>query len=539
MRANVNQISPEVAWRPSDQDRKNWMDLSHDHKTTFSMGQLIPFFVDEALPGDFYKIRSEVMLRFAPLYLPIMHRVNLALDYFYVPLRVLWPGYQTDGWEAFITGEAELVVPYVQQTFSQTVPGITSKVNVNEYAGLPQKLFDAGAGNDTNLLNVTAFVASAYASIYDNWYRNEQIQNKIWQPLVQGSNTAWFQADTGQDSPDGQNISLQTSVIYRNWNRDYFTSSTPTPQTGADVKIPLVQIGPLGETLKGPDQWRKLSDHTAAPAGTLVTTASGDTQTGPIAVYLDIQETAATIRQLRFAVMMTEFLERTMRAGDNYPDHQVMFWGVNPDPLKINRPKFIGGKRGRVVVSEVMSTAETDTLKVGSYAGQAMALDQSDTIEYQCFDFGIVMGIISVYPQSSYMQGIPKMFIRNERFDYPWPQFALIGDEQIQNKEVRHSFITADATFNNQIFGYNQRYYDWRYKNDLVTGRMRVQYSSFHLGRILDPEVDFFLDTQFLLCQPRVSDVFQITEGEHEIFAHIYNDVQVRRQLPKFGIPQL
>lgn len=560
MAVKVNQKSRTFPVSQGNVDDKNMFDLSHDVKTTFTMGKLVPFLVEEVLPSDQWFIRGEFMLRFAPLYLPIMHRVNLSADYFFVPNRILWPrtqildagAEQLDGWEIFITNQAgQYGVP------SQTHPYVTilpqdNKLYTNPvayelpaYMGFPTQLPDSTYGALASW-NVNAFPLSAYYMIWDFYYRNDQIQAIVWGQLSTGDNT-----DVFPNFGTPQYLSCQ----FRNWNRDYFTSATPLPQLGQDVQIPLVDtdfISPGGQAYGGPFRWRLAA---AVGAG------SGDLTMDPGApdpgrseeidgdpVYLDIQETAGSIAQLRYALMYQEFLERSLRGGDKYNDQVDIFWREDPYRGVVQQPEFIGSKKGKVVISEVLSTTETATLKVGSYAGQAISLESTNaTLEYHAKEWGFILGIISVYPDSSYMQGIEKMWTRTQQTDYAWPQFALVGDQPILNKEINADLanIPADPDYNDGVFGYIPRYSEYRYRNDKYTGLMRSVYISFHLGRILDVVTpsNTVLDSDFLECRPDISRVFQVTEigetgiYEDEIFAHIYNDVKVLRRLPKFGIP--
>lgn len=547
----------------------NMFDLSHDYKTTFTMGKLVPFLTLPVLPADQWFIRAEVMCRFAPLYLPIFHRVNMSLDYFYVPNRIMWPLTQNvtvgaearGGWEVFINpgdtnlGFAAQVHPYVTTLPYNTNPPNTVTGRSGElvaYMGIPTLLPGATTGA---AININAFFPSAYYMTWDRWYRNDQIQDRIFTQLIAGDNsTSMPRYPIG----GGAQVYNYLLCMYRNWNRDNFTSATPTPQVGSEVQVPLVDtdfMDPVTATLYGgPYRWRQQADDAPAAASDLVVGAGGPvghTEAGATPVYLDIQEVAPSIAQLRYSLMLQEYLERALRAGDEYPDFMEKFFGVNPFSGVIQKPEWLGSKRGRVVISEVMSTTETATLKVGNYAGQALALESTDdTITLRAKEHGVLLGIISIYPDSSYMQGLERMWTYELQTDYPWEQFALIGDQAILNKEVNLLWNTvADPDYNDEVFGYNRRYHEWMYKNDLYTGMMRNTFISFHLGRLLSitsPE-STVLDSLFIECRPDITRAFQVAsydtptypidDHEDEIYAHIYNDIKVRRRLPKQGIP--
>lgn len=535
---NVNQKSPNLQERPEQLGQRNMFDMCHDHKTTMTMGKIYPFLTLPTLPDDTWYIKGEFMFRFAPLYLPIMHRVNLTVDYFYVSNRILWPG-RENAWESWInpaTGNGANPAPYIVTQYT----GLTSFSLLIEYMGFPTNL-TAETGN----LLINAFPLSAYLCIYDEYYRNDQVQSTTWFPLIGGDNTAFFE-DAWQEKT-GTPVMVP---FRRNWNRDNFTAGTPTPSIGNDVLIPVQKD--WSDDFPGIDQiWRLKSTGAAAVSVDVITDTAGESIAGAGGpeMYLDIQDMAGTIRQLRYAEELTVFLEQAMRAGDKYVDFLRRFWKRDIDPLNIDRPKWIGGKKGKVVVSEVLSTAQTidasDTITsyVGSYAGQAMVLDNTGKpLEFTSYEHGWIIGLVTVYPQSSYFQGLTSWW---ENWvtpqQYPWEHFALIGDEPVLNKQVAYNYGASqyDDDTNNGVFNYRPKYSDWRHVNDVYSGLMRSTFLSFHMGRLFDETTiaSIAFNDEFITCTPDVTRVFQVGVGEDEIYAHIYNDVMVQRRLPKWGIP--
>lgn len=540
----VNQKPGIVPERKEHSENSNWFDgLSHSWKASFTMGKLVPCLTIETTPNDFYKIRSEIMLRFAPLYLPIMHRVNLALEYYFIPFRIVWqkqslvPTHPNASWEDFIMGKDDTALnPYVEYTAIDYQYGTQGELPM--YMGVPTIIED-GVGL-TYEINIDALKIAAYYMTYDQWYRNDQLQDPILaeQDIQNGAvgNTVFTNAPA--DS---------LSCVYRNWNRDLFTSCTYEPQQGAAVQIPMfTDDEPPYGMQKLYIKSSGLPIASTGIAGTYdgVGTTELTTDAG-IPLVLDMTETAADIAQFRFASVYQEYLERAMRVGDKISDYYPAFWHTDPYKGTLQVPEFFGSKKGRVVVSEVMSTAETATLKVGSYAGQAIALESTDSVEYHCLEHGVIIGIISVYPDSGYFQGLERMWTRSTYLDYPDPRFALIGDEEVKNKEVQYTFQTALLSRNDEIFGYRERLLDSRFKNDTVAGLMRTILNSFHLGRLFNPTDPenltngSVLNSLFIQCRPRITDVFQVVEGEDEIYAHVFHDIKVRKMLQKFGIPQL
>lgn len=539
MFAKVNQKQGFIPERQENIDQRNWFDgLSHPWRASFTMGKLVPFLTIETMPNDYYKIGAEIMLRFAPLYLPIMHNVNLSVEYFFVPFRILWrketlsPEHANASWEDFIMGKDEnALVPWYEYTAIDYQYGTAGELPM--YMGVPTIIED-GVGL-TYQIPINALLLAAYYDIYDQWYRNDQLQAPI------------LASESIQNGAIGNTVfpnapATTLSCVYRNWGRDLFTSCTYEPQQGSAVQIPLVD-----EAFNGPTLWRKDSNNNPATAGPLQANALQYTQDNAgDKVYLDIQATAGDIAQFRFAAIYQEYLERAMRVGDKISDYYPAFWHTDPYKGTLQVPEFIGAKKGNVVVSEVMSTTQTETLKVGSYAGQAIALEShKNTVEYHCLEHGVILGLITVYPDTAYFQGLEKMWSRQTRLDYPDPRFALIGDEEVLNKEIQYTFQTALLDRNDQVFGYREKDLDSRFKNGTVAGLLRTTLNSFHLARLFNPTDPenltngSVLNSLFLQCRPRITDVFQVVEGEDEIYAYIWNDVKVKKMLPKFGIPQL
>lgn len=535
--------------------KKNLFDLSHDHKTTFSMGQLIPFLTVETLPGDDFRIDYEILCRFAPLYLPIMHRCDMTINYFYVPWRIIW-----SDWSKYITQSEDLLTPYYDQPLAANVSSGTKRYMLVNYMGFPSRLFTP----TVDTISVSAGPVAAYWKIWNEYYRNSQIQTEVEIPLSSGENDITGWSLYFGDAP--------LFVAYKLWNRDYYTSALPTPQIGVEVLVPIandnydIPGGTYGPgDVKGPYRWLTNLTHTPVSDGDLgidaVSTgiAGGTAGSAGDLVYLDIQETSAPLRDFRLAARMLEFLERLMRTGQRYRDFLKGHFGVDPDPGTIDLPVYIGGSKGRVVISEVMSTAETVDVPVGAYAGQALAIERGKSqVKYFCKEHGFIIGIINIQPKSSYFQGLSKMWTRGvglpltnpgNVYDYAFEEFAGIGDQEILMKELRLDLGTtpANVAHNEDVFGYIPRYSDYRYMNDIVSAEMRTIWLSFHLSRLFvtgqvpaDALTEPVLNSEFVSCIPRIDDVFQVGGAqEHEIYAHIFNNVQVWRSLPKFGIPTL
>jgi len=321
------------------------------------------------------------------------------MDWFYVRNGALWPNDTdaTSGWEAFYMDNPEnLSIDWAWTKYTRA-QAVDTECILN-YMG-----FNAPPETGTLILQtqVSALPISAYVLIYDNFFRNDQIQVARWKPLLSGENTVSLNAQL----PDFK-------CLRRNWPRDYYTSATPSPQAGADVFIPSISIDP--ET--GEYYATMMSDLTGANPGSggLGVDATGQLIKQVGAVPLALQ-TKGTIRQLRYNNDLLEFLERTNRAGDKYADNVHRQTGWNPDPLMINRPKWIGGTRGQVNISTVLATADQGSYTVGGYAGRALAQGSSPKFSFTAPDYGFVMAMLTVYPKASYYSGQEQMWVRDNK----------------------------------------------------------------------------------------------------------------------------
>lgn len=509
--------------------------MPQETKTTLTMGQITPILCVETLPNDDWTIQAEIFTRWAPLILPIMHRIDMQCNYFYVPNRILWP--EPNGWESFIT----MKVPDMEPPFIQINTTSANLVNSTLcYLGVP---YSEAVGDPDDFL-ISALPASAYLKIYDEYYRNPQLTAEIWQPL---NNT------TANETTRA--IVLQRP-LHDLWERDYFTSCLPQPQAGDDILLPLVaddymvnDFTPVG----GPFRWWQAGNNVPpveAPDGDLI--VNQDAWGDPVApggsaidgdpmtpVWLDIQETASTIRQVRVAAKLLEFMEQLNRSSVRYRDMIKGFFDRDPLAGTVDRPVWIGGYVGKVIISEVLSTADTEGSALANYAGQALSMRTSKKMRYHCQEHGFIIGLIVFKPRTSYMNGMPKFFTRQAPLDYAFSQFNNIGDQAVTIGEVCWQWDANFAPENNSEFGYIPRFSEYRYLNDITSGQMRTTWTNFHLARIFTQGAGPFLNTAFVECRPRTTDVFQVAEGEDEIFCQVYHDMTVIRSLQQQAIPRL
>jgi hypothetical protein len=490
--------------------QKNSFDLSHDVKLSTQMGQLTPILTLECVPGDKFNLGCESLIRFAPLIAPVMHRMDVSMHYFFVPNRILW-----SNWEKFITdANSGIVAPFIPAEDSLTWwPEYSRKFA--DYLGVPP----IPAGGVTQ--NVNALPFAAYQCIYNEYYRDQNLQSPIDYKLNDGNNI--------QNLVD---LPRLTTMRNRAWEHDYFTSSLPFAQKGAAVDIPIGLVeGDLpvylnsssGTTLNG------------SPASVNVGAQGGRTDVPADSLYADTSNAEiepTTINDLRRAFRLQEWLEKNARGGTRYIESILSHFGVRSSDARLQRPEYITGVKTPVVVSEVLNTTgQTDGLPQGNMAGHALSISSGKSGSYFCEEHGYIIGIMSVMPKTAYQQGIPKTFLKNDTLDYYFPSFANIGEQPVTKNE-----LYAYTSSANDTFGYVPRYAEYKYMPSRVAGEFRTTLDYWHLGRIFATEPN--LNSTFIECKPEdTTRIFAVEDGTDPLYCHVYNKIQALRPMPKYGTP--
>jgi hypothetical protein len=499
----------------------NIFDMRHDVKTSFNMGELCPTMCVEVLPGDEWSIEIQNMMRFAPLVSPVMHKVDVYTHVYFVPNRILW-----SQWEDFISeASGAPASPYMVNLHT------LAEGDLGDYLGIPIGL---EASEQLSPLPV-----AAYLKIYDEYYRdNNVISTEAFIEVVAGNNLTYDEE-------------AKKSLYKRAWQHDYFTSALPTAQQGSTVSIPLVESEAPVDFITGvgqPGKFRNAStDALITSGGDIRADSGGDMEhNSATEVYYDpndtlqadVESVATDINTLRRAFKLQEFLERTIRGGTRYIEQILSHFGTRSSDSRLNRPEYIGGVKQKMVISEVLSTAETIdsgdnvTSPIGNLSGHGISVG-GNKFRYRCEEHGFIMAITSVMPQTAYQDGVHKMWTRTDRTDYAWPSFANIGEQEVLQREI----YAYTASENDDVFGYVPRYAEYKYMNSQVSGKFRSSLNYWHLGRKFATKPT--LSQTFIECTPDDRIFADQTAGAHHIYAHIYNNAFVKRKLPKFGIPQL
>lgn len=501
-------------------------DRSHGYKTTFNGGFLVPFFVDEVLPGDTFNLKCSLFARLSTPIVPFMDNLHLETFFFYVPNRLLW-----DHWENFM-GQQEnpgdsidYLVPTISATNVQTQ-------TLWDYFGLPT--------NVQNALTVSALPFRAYNLIYNEWFRDENLQNSL--PFNKG------------DGPD--NISSY-NLVRRGKRHDYFTSALPWPQKGTaeGVEINVGTTAPISATgtISGAgtptfNGSGAVSGLTAVskPEGSAALQYSNGNQfswSNPaLAVSIsgttDLSAaTSITINALRTAFQVQKLLERDARGGTRYTEILRSHFGVVSPDARLQRPEYLGGSSTRIAIKPVEQNSGTTAVSPqGNLAAYGVAGDTFHGFTKSFVEHGWIIGLVEVRADLSYQQGINRMWKRSDRYDFYFPVLAHLGEQAISNDEIYAQGTAQDA----QVFGYQERYAEYRYKPALITGKFRStdpqSLDIWHLAQEFGSLPA--LNDSFIQDQPPIERVVAVTDEPQILFDSFIN-LKCVRPMPVYSVPGL
>lgn len=505
--------------------KKNSFDLSAEKKMSVNMAKLYPILVQDVIPGDRFKVSTEILARAAPMLAPIFHKVDVTTHYFFVPNRIVW-----NDWEAFITGgeDGNELPNFPKMAFSEANKAEAGIKTLADYMGIPT--IDP-ADTVTNQALVSCLPFRAYQTIYNEYYRDQNLTEKIVFGL-------------GSTVPALETTELAT-LRTRAWEKDYFTSALPWAQRGGDVSLPIENsYSPqyLDQARSSVLQAGSIQAPTASGDLNSVGTASLPTQLINLEPQQTIDSTSVTINELRKATALQRWLEKSARGGSRYAEQLLSFWGVRSSDARLQRPEYLGGGKSNLQISEVLSTvptaiSATDPLgPQGNMAGHGISMGKSNSFTKSFEEHGYIIGIMSILPRTGYQQGIEKHWLKFDKFDFPWPQFAQLGEQEIIDSELYHDYTGVDQS-GEETFGYQSRYAEYKFKQNTTHGDMRGNLDFWHLNRIFTAKPN--LNTFFVEADPDTRIWPAELPSEDHFYIQLYNKVKVLRALPYFNNPNI
>lgn len=518
------------------------MDTSRRHLTSFNVGDLVPIFLDEVLPGDTFQVDTNKLVRMQPLVAPVMDNLYLDTYYFFVPNRLVW-----EHWENLMGENTESAwLPTVEYSVPQVSPPPNgwTQGTIADHMGIPTKVGG---------ISVSALPFRAYALIANEWFRDENLTD----PLVISKGDANVIGSNGTDyrtDVEKGGMPFKAAKFH-----DYFTSALPSPQKGPEVNINLGNIGliPVGAepgdhaTTNYPMRMSMTTGATPSATGSAyfnvpsnganaTWATSGNSTSHPTNLWARLPEdaTVMTINQLRQAFAVQTLFERDARGGSRYTEILRSHFGVISPDSRLQRPEYLGGNRIHINIAQTIQTSATgDGTPQGHAAAYSVTSDHHSDFTHSFTEHGYIIGVCVARYDHTYQQGLHRMWTRKDRFDYYWPVFAHLGEQAIKTQEI---YAGAQST---QIFGYQEAWAEYRYGVNSVSGQMRSNATgTLNIWHFADnyTSAPTLSDGWIREDKAPVDRALSVSSSvSDQLFGDFYFKVQATRPMPVYSIPGL
>jgi len=518
---------------PSVEIPRSTFNRSHGYKTTFNAGYLIPFYVDEALPGDTFNLKAAIFGRLATPIAPVMDNMTMDIFYFAVPNRLVWNNFQK-----FMGERTDPVDDYNNDT-DYVVPVIESPATTGWAVGTLSDYFGLPTGIPG--LRVSALWHRAYNLIYNEWFRDQNLQDSL---VV--------------DKDDADSDNADYVLVRRGKRHDYFTSCLPWPQKGPSVSIPLsgnapvTGIAKLDQVFTASPQNVYETGQTGAisypiyrdigASGSNLYTIAGTATTGFPEIYADLSNVgASTINALREAFQLQRLYERDARGGTRYTEIvRAHFGTISPD-ARLQRPEFLGGSAAVVNITPVQQTtpkpATGTVTPQGNLAAYGTVTSTDSGFTKSFTEHSVIIGLLQVRADLSYQQGIDRKWSRSTRWDFYWPGLAHLGEQAVLNKEI-YAQGTGHTAADDSVFGYQERWAEYRYFPSKITGELRSTFAQsldvWHLAQEFSALPT--LSAAFIEDTPPIDRIIAVTNEPHFIMDS-YIQINCARPMPVYSVP--